>query len=93
LVVSFLIKLPFRDLQVFNPVIQAEKCDPHGDYIRKWVPELRDVKGKAIFSPHDRLSKEEFEKLDYPAPHVDFKETKARAVERYKHDLHTPEDE
>ncbi|KAK9894356.1 Cryptochrome/photolyase FAD-binding domain-containing protein [Cystobasidium minutum MCA 4210] len=78
---------------VFNPVVQAEKCDPHGDYIRKWVPELRDVEGKAIFAPHDRLSKEEFEKLGYPAPHVDFSETKARAVERYKHDLHTAEDE
>lgn len=51
---------------VFNPVSQAERNDPDGDYIRKWVPELKDVKGKAVFSPHDRLSKEEFEKLGYP---------------------------
>lgn len=72
---------------VFNPVSQAEKNDPNGDYIRKWVPELRNVKGKAIFSPHDRLSKEEFKKLGYPAPHVDWKETKARAIERFKNDM------
>lgn len=72
---------------VFNPVLQAEKNDPNGDYIRKWVPELKHVKGKAIFSPHDRLSKEEFKKLGYPAPHVDWKETKARAIQRFKNDM------
>lgn len=69
---------------VFNPVAQAEKCDPDGEYIRKWVPELRDVKGKAVFDPYNRLSKKEFEKLKYPAPHVDFKESKDRCIQRYK---------
>lgn len=72
---------------IFNPVTQAEKCDPHGDYIRKWVPELKDLKGKDIFDPYHRLSKQEFEKLGYPAPHVDFKESQQRAKERYKRDL------
>ena len=72
---------------VFNPVSQAEKNDPDGEFIRKWVPELKDVKGKAVFDPYHRLSKEEFEKLGYPKPHVDWKETKARAMERFKHDM------
>lgn len=72
---------------VFNPVSQAEKNDPNGDYIRKWVPELRGVKGKAVFSPHDRLSKEQFEKLGYPRPHVDWHETKKRCMERFKRDM------
>ena len=73
---------------VFNPVSQAEKNDPNGDYIRHWVPELRNVKGKAVFSPHNRLSEEEFEKLGYPRPHVDWNETKQRAIERFKRDMH-----
>lgn len=51
------------------------------------VPELKDVKGKAIFAPYERLSKEEFEKLGYPKPHVDWKETKQRAIERFKSDM------
>ena len=72
---------------VFNPVSQAERNDPNGDYIRKWVPELKDVKGKAIFSPHDRLPKEEFKKLGYPEPHVNWSETKARAIQRFKSDM------
>lgn len=72
---------------IFNPVVQAEKCDPDGDYIRKWVPELKDVKGKAIFAPSERLSDAEFKKLGYPKPHVDFRESQQRAKERYKQDL------
>ncbi|KAF2799219.1 Cryptochrome/photolyase FAD-binding domain-containing protein [Melanomma pulvis-pyrius CBS 109.77] len=72
---------------VFNPVSQAERNDPEGEYIRKWVPELKDVQGKAVFAPYARLSKEEFEKLGYPRPHVDWKETKQRAVERFKSDM------
>lgn len=74
---------------VFNPVSQAERNDPEGEYIRRWVPELRDVEGKAVFAPHARLSKEEFEKLGYPKPHVDWKESKQRCLERYKRDLHS----
>jgi deoxyribodipyrimidine photo-lyase len=72
---------------VFNPVSQAEKNDRNGDYIRKWVPELKDVKGKAVFAPHARLSKAEFDKLGYPRPHVDWNETKARVMERFKRDM------
>jgi deoxyribodipyrimidine photo-lyase len=48
---------------------------------------LKDVKGKAVFAPYERLSKEEFEKLGYPKPHVDWKETKQRCMERYKSDM------
>lgn len=88
---------------VFNPVSQAEKNDPDGEYIRKcmyaehisWgytdiligVPELRSVKGKAIFAPYARLSAAEFKKLGYSKPHVDWKKTKTRAIERFKRDM------
>jgi deoxyribodipyrimidine photo-lyase len=76
---------------VFNPVSQAERNDPDGDYIRKWVPELKDVQGKAIFAPYERLSKAEFEKLGYPEPHVNWKKTKQRCMERFKRDMHDAE--
>ena len=72
---------------VFNPVSQAEKNDPDGKYIRKWVPELREVEGKAVFDPFKRLSPSEFKKLGYPEPHVDWQESKARCMERYKQDM------
>lgn len=73
---------------VFNPVSQAERNDPDAEYILRWVPELESLKGtKAVFDPHARLGKKEFKQLGYPAPIVDFSESKQRAVERYKQDL------
>ena len=69
---------------VFNPVAQAERLDRDAAYIKRWVPELRGLEGKAVFDPHARLARKEFEKLGYPAPHVDFNKTKARATERFK---------
>ncbi|KAF2098377.1 deoxyribodipyrimidine photo-lyase [Rhizodiscina lignyota] len=72
---------------VFNPVSQGEKNDPDGGYIRKWVPELKDVEGKAIFDPYHRMDKKAFEKLGYPAPYVDWARTKQRCIERFKNDM------
>ena len=40
--------------RIFNPVLQSAKFDPNGDYIRKWVPELRDVDAKDIHAPWEK---------------------------------------
>ncbi|ADG74026.1 Deoxyribodipyrimidine photo-lyase [Cellulomonas flavigena DSM 20109] len=37
--------------RVFNPVTQARKFDPDGTYVRRWVPELRDVPDRAVHEP------------------------------------------
>ena len=37
--------------RVFNPMSQGKKFDPNGDYVRKWVPELRDLPAKHIHEP------------------------------------------
>ena len=34
--------------RIFNPVLQAEKFDPDGDYVRRWVPELESLEAPAI---------------------------------------------
>ena len=41
--------------RIFNPVLQSAKFDPNGEYIRKWVPELRGLTAKQIHAPweHD----------------------------------------
>jgi deoxyribodipyrimidine photo-lyase len=40
--------------RIFNPVLQSAKFDPHGDYIRKWVPELRGLNEKEIHAPWEK---------------------------------------
>ena len=40
--------------RIFNPVLQSAKFDPNGDYIRKWIPELRKVDAKDIHAPWEK---------------------------------------
>lgn len=54
--------------RVFNPILQGLKFDPNGDYVRKYVPELRHIEGAAVHEPWllvDGLAH------GYPAPIVD----------------------
>ncbi len=37
--------------RVFNPVTQGVKFDPDGAYVRRWVPELRQLDGAAVHEP------------------------------------------
>lgn len=62
--------------RVFNPYLQAEKFDPEGEYIRRYLPLLKDVPGKHIYAPHQSL----YCPPDYPRPMVDHAEAKNRAV-------------
>jgi len=63
-----------RPNRVLNPVRQAKRFDPEGHYVRRYLPELEPVRGKAIFEP---WRMEGFERLDYPGPIVDHDEAAA----------------
>ena len=43
--------------RIFNPVLQSAKFDPHGEYIRKWLPELRNVAARDIYAPWEKRLK------------------------------------
>jgi deoxyribodipyrimidine photo-lyase len=55
--------------RIFNPYRQAERFDPKGDFVRKYVKELAAIQGKAIHQP----SKQVANQFSYPAPIVDLK--------------------
>jgi deoxyribodipyrimidine photo-lyase len=40
--------------RIFNPVLQSAKFDPNGDYIRRWIPELRGLNAKDIHAPWEK---------------------------------------
>lgn len=62
--------------RVFNPITQGEKFDPTGDYIRRWVPELRSS---------DDVHLRKGERPDgYPAPIVDHAAERTEALRRYQ---------
>ena len=71
--------------RIFNPILQGEKFDPDGDYVRRWVPELARLPSKVIHKPWTakpeqlaaaqvRLGK------TYPHPIVDHDKARGRAL-------------
>lgn len=73
--------------RIFNPLLQSEKFDAEGDYIRRWVPELKGVIGKAVHDPYARGEGKAAEKAGYPRPIVVHKESRERCLARYKEGL------
>jgi deoxyribodipyrimidine photo-lyase len=75
--------------RIFNPVTQAERFDPDGDYIRRWVPELARLAPPAIFAPW-QASPADLEAAgvrlgaDYPLPIVDHATARRRALARFQ---------
>ncbi|NNU16392.1 deoxyribodipyrimidine photo-lyase [Parvularcula sp. ZS-1/3] len=75
--------------RVFNPVSQGEKFDPNGDYVRRHVPELKDMPKKHIHAPWDAprdvLAKAGVKLGEtYPKPIVDHGERRKEALARYQ---------
>ena len=67
--------------RVFNPVLQGERYDPAGDYVRRFVPELADLPAPQIHSP---WAKGRGVPLGYLAPIVDHSHERDEALARYK---------
>ena len=75
--------------RMFNPVRQQERFDPHGEYVRRWVPELAGVPDSKLAEPWtmteiDQQLAECVIGRDYPAPIVDHKHEREVALERYR---------
>ena len=67
--------------RIFNPYLQSIKYDPDAKYIKKWVPELKDVPVKAIHEWNDQYK-------NYPGvyyiPICDHKVQSEKAINMFK---------
>ncbi|EFW98409.1 deoxyribodipyrimidine photo-lyase [Grosmannia clavigera kw1407] len=73
--------------RIFNPILQSERFDPDGTYIRRWVPELQDsgiADNKAIHEPYGRGFGDQARAAGYPEPIVQHKQAREAALEAYK---------
>ena len=68
--------------RIFNPVTQGEKFDPQGSYVRRWIPELKDVPAPLVHRPWD--DPELLARTGYPAPMVDLKSSREDALAAYQ---------
>lgn len=74
--------------RIFNPVVQGEKFDPEGIYIRKYLPELKGLSNKFIHRPFE-APKDELKNAgvilgnNYPYPIVDHNQARLKALSLY----------
>jgi deoxyribodipyrimidine photo-lyase len=74
--------------RVFNPILQGEKFDPDGAYVRRWVPELARLPASLIHQPWSatplelQVAQVELGK-SYPEPIIDHKQGRERALQAY----------
>ena len=71
--------------RIFNPILQGEKFDKEGDYVKKWVPELKKVPNKFIHKPWE-VKDENILKIgsDYPSPIVNHEKARLKALNAFK---------
>ena len=68
-------------LRMYNPFSQSKSHDPNCEYIRKYVPELKDTSNEDI---HDWETAHKKYKGVYIQPIVDYKERRKIAIESFK---------
>ena len=70
----------------FNPYLQSKNNDPDCEYIKQWIPELKDVPSKDI---HDwETTWEKHKDCGYPKPIVNYAEQKEISLKMYKDALY-----
>ncbi|MGC4071758.1 MAG: deoxyribodipyrimidine photo-lyase [Nibricoccus sp.] len=75
--------------RIFAPVLQGAKFDGDGAYVRKWVPELKEMPDKFLHAPWEapedvRLRANVVLGKSYPAPIVDHKTARDEALAAFK---------
>lgn len=67
--------------RIFNPVMQGEKFDTAGIYVRRWIPELKHCPDRFIQRPWEAP---DFTSLRYPAPIVEHTMARDRALKAFQ---------
>ncbi len=68
--------------RIFTPVTQGQRFDPHGDYVRRWVPELDKLAAPVIHEPWTRP--ELLRQTGYRDPMVDLAQSRRAALAAYE---------
>ena len=70
--------------RIFNPILQGEKFDKEGEYVKKWVPEIKKIPKKFIHKPWDFKDANFKLGKDYPYPIVKHEEARKKALNAFK---------
>lgn len=74
-------------IRVFNPWIQSERYDKECEYIKKWLPSLKDIPAKHLHQWNIYHKEYDLKKINYVKPIVDYKDSKEKIIKLYKNAL------
>lgn len=68
--------------RLFNPWLQSEKYDVNAEYIKKWIPELKNVESNHIHNWNEKYV--EYPNIKYTKPIIDYNEARLTSIQTYK---------
>ena len=74
--------------RIFNPWTQSMKFDENCEYIKKWVPELKNVDNDHIHNWHIYYNKKQYNNVNYNEPMIDYEKSRTNCLKIFKKFLH-----
>ena len=70
--------------RLFNPWLQSKKYDPECIYIKKWLPQLKNIENKDIHEWEKNYHKYDMVNISYKIPIVNYENARKKSIEQYK---------
>ena len=70
--------------RLFNPWLQSSKFDGNADYIKKWLPQLKDIPAKHLHQWDIHAPTYKLKDIDYVEPIINYSEARKRSVTQYR---------
>ena len=70
--------------RLFNPWIQSEKFDKNAEYIKKWLPNLKNVPERHLHHWDEHWHEYDLKDIKYHKPIIDYKIARERSIQQYR---------
>ena len=70
--------------RLFNPMLQSKKSDPDAEYIKKWLPQLKDIPADELHNWEENYENYNLNELNYYKPIVEYKKAREASIKMYK---------
>ena len=74
---------PFNQ-RLFNPWLQSKRFDSDAEYIKRWLPQLKDIPANHLHEWDKHCDKYDLDEIDYVEPCVDYSKARAKSLQIYK---------
>jgi len=70
--------------RLFNPILQAQKFDPDAEYIKKWLPNLKNIPAKHLLDWEKHHHEYDLKSINYVKPIINYEEARQESIKMFK---------